>query len=800
MWLADLQADLRYAARNLAKNPGFTLVAVLTLALGIGANTAVYSAIDAAFFRPLPFPEPERLVRLRGVIVPFAETGTPRGPTPVPLTDVYAIRDVFSRSAAYATGAWNLGTGVEPLRVAVTFATTEFFETLGRQALLGRTFAPEETRGSGSGVTVLSHRLWRSQFGGDPAMVGRTVTLNEASYEVVGVMPEDFRFPAEAQLWVPLPVPYPATLISAFRNFLPSTVIARLGAGVTLPHAVERLQALREAQSSSEPPADPVTPLQRSLVGDRRSALALLMASAGLVLLIACANVANLLLSKASVRHRDMAMCAVLGATRGRILRQLLVESLMLAFVGAALGVVLARVGLPVLAALLPPDLTGLAPAQLDPRVLAFTLGLAALTAVVFGLWPAIGASRTNVGEALKSAGGRPSTRTSGRLKSGLVVAELALACLLVVSAGLMLSSLRALVTSDVGMRIDAVATARLTLPDGTYSSRTSRAEFVRSVLAQLQIAPGVEEAAAINTLPFAQDGGIRLSVMVEGGPEDPRQAPFAPYLMVSPGYFRTMGIPLLSGRDLTWADDETRSVAVINRTLARRLWPGEDALGKRFVLAAGPDITVVGLIDDARTDRLDTEILPQVYLPMQERPQNYLSFVARGPDVDALLGHVRTAVRAVDPSIPIYAAQPMQAVVGETVAPQRTNTLLISAFGALALCLAAVGIYGVLAYSVTQRTREIGVRMALGAHRPDVLALVLRQGLALSALGIGLGLAGAAATTRYLQAMLFEVTPLDPTTFVAVALLFAAVALLASYIPARRATKVDPLVALRYE
>lgn len=794
-WMDDLQRDIQYAGRTLRRDLLFTFVAILTLAVGIGANTAVYSTIDAAFFRPLPFTDPDRLVRLDGVFVPLNEP--PTTATRVSLTDLGAVRDVFAKSAAYATGGWNLGSGVEPVRVQVTFASAEFFETLGHHAFLGRTFAEPETRGDGRAVTVLSHRLWRAQFGSDLAIVGDTISLNELDYQVIGVMPQDFRFPADAQLWVPLPVPYPESLFTAFRNYLPSIVIARLTEDVTLPQASERLHALRPTPPQAESPADSVTPLHRWLVGDRRFALALLMASAALVLLVACANVANLLLARAAGRRRELAMRAALGASRGRLLRQLLAESLVLALLGSGGGLLLARVALPALAALVPRGLAGLAPIQIDGRVLVFTLAVGGLTAVLFGLWPVIGATPDTVGEALT---GQAARRRSGKLGGGLVVAEVALACLLAVGAGLMLTSLRALVTTDVGMRIGSVATARLNLSDGRYASAAARTAFIRAVLDRLRQAPGVEQAAAINTLPFAQEGGIRLAVLIEGRTPDPSQSPYAPYLKTSPGYFQTMGMPLLSGRDLAWRDNRTQSVAVINQTLARRLWPGRDPLGQQFVFAAGPDLTVVGVVGDAHTDRLDAEILPQVYLPIQDRPESYLSIVARGPDVGTVLGHLRTAVRTVDPALPVYAAESLQTVIGATIAPRRTNTLLMTAFGVLALGLAAVGIYGVLAYAVTERTREIGIRMALGAHRPDVLRLVIRQGLTLTAIGIGVGLAAALATTRFLESMLFGVSPLDPLTWVAVPMLFLTAALLASYLPAHRATKVDPLVALKYE
>ncbi len=806
-----LVADIRHAIRFARRTPFVTGLAVLALALGIGATTAVYSAIDAVFLRPLPFRQPQQLVAL-SVGVPFDHNAV-SDKAWLDFTDLVAMPDTFAQHAAFAAGAMNLGTGAEPLRVEVTFVTTGFFALLGHDAAVGRVFTPGETSPGGPRVAVLSARLWRNQFGEEPDILGTTVTLNDVPYEIVGVMPEAFRFPSGAQVWVPLPVPVPIDLVhEAFRNTLPNVVIARLASGVTIDSARERLDVARrayapagsDAERELMPATELVMPLQEWLSeGDHRT-FVVLLASAVLVLLVACANVATLLLSLAATRRREMATHVVVGATRGRLVQRLIVEGLLLALIGAIASVVVAGAGLSLLDALVPRQLTGLAPMRLDLRVLTFALCVAVTTALVFSVWPALASSRVDLDEALKSTGGR-SVATSSRLTRGLVVAEVALACLLVIGAGLMLASLRSLLSTDIGMRTDRVATARLSLPPARYSGRASLADFVERTLEHLEAMPGVRGTAAINTLPMAAEMGIRMRVQrADTVDTPPTEAPVgAPYLVVSPGYFETMGIPLLQGRDVAWTDSNAFPVAVVNRTAAERLWPGEEPVGKRVVYGRMAARTVVGVVGDARISQLNADAGAQIYLPIQDQPQSYLSLVARGAasdDVAPLLARIRDAVHATDPTLPLYAALPMDDVVSGTVVPRRVNTVLIGTFAAIALCLAIIGVYGVLAYSVAQRTREIGIRMAIGAQRAAILALVVRQGLVLVGIGTALGVAAALATTRYLESMLYGVTPRDPATLVAVVLLFAATAVLASYVPARRASTVDPLDALRHD
>jgi predicted permease len=598
------------------------------------------------------------------------------------------------------------------------------------------------------------------------------------------------------------------TVMSAFRNFLPAVLIGRLAPDVTPAQAAERVEAayrrLTSASADSAPgraPQPRIVPLQRSLVGDRRTTLFVLMGSAGLLLVIACANAATLLLARAAVRRREIATHAVLGASRRRLVARLLVESVMLAAGGALAGLSLAAASVSLLSALLPPSLAGLAPMQVDLRVLSFAIAVSALTGIGFGLWPALGGSRVELRTALQDAGGRTVTR--GGVNRSLVVVQVALACVLTVGAALMIGSLRSLLATDVGMRIEEVAAARMNLPPAAYSDSAAVPRFVRSAVEGLAGSPGVAAAAAVNTLPLAREAYVAFRLDHEGATDrhtsEARHS--SPYLVVSPGYFRTMGIPLLRGRDLSWTDSASFPVAVVNLTMAQRFWPGEDPIGKRFLMT---DLrTVVGVVADAQITELGTEIGPQVYLPIQDQPQTYLSLVARRTDdatLAAVTDRIRTAVHRVDPELPLYAAQPMTAVVAEALAPRRLNTLLLSLFGAAAVTLAAIGVYGLLACAVAQRTREIGVRVALGAERRQVLALVVRQGTTLVAVGVGIGMATAAGAARYLQGMLYGVGARDPVTFVSVAIALGVVGLIASAVPARRAAATDPLEALRAE
>jgi putative ABC transport system permease protein len=806
--LQDLVYDVRYGLRQLWAVPHFTAAVVLVLALGIGANTATFSAIDVAFFRPLPFVTPERLVALADVDLPFSRAGL--GQLPVTqksraeLSDFRADSAVFSRVAAYAGhGGLNLVGGAEPARVTIAYVTDDFFETLGRAAAKGRLPTADEFTTGGPKAVVISHSLWLQQFGGDRTALGKTVTLNATPYRVVGVMPNDFRFPAATDVWIPLPLPFTFDVIQAFRNFLPLAAVARLAPGVSVAVAAQHADAIRRHFRTPGPDDVPVSelaiPLQRSLLGDRRTGLLILAGSAALLLLIACANVTNLLLSRAATREREIAVRIVLGATRARLLRQLLIESLLLSLGGATIAIGVGMLSLNVLANALPMALASVTAPRIDLRVLMFTLAFAIVTSVLFGLWPALGASRADLGVTMKlaGAGGGGSQRGGIRVRGVLVVAEVSLAVMLLVGAGLMIESLHTLLRTDSGVRAEHVATGRLTLPAARYRGVATSA-FIDAVLARLRATPGVQSAAAVNALPMEGAGGIALRV-APAEAYDEAHSIIGAYLVATPGYFSVMGVPL-RGADLPAHADGAHKVAVINATMAKALWPNGDAIGRQ--LAFGPERrTVIGVVGDIRTKRLDTAATAQMYFPMSEQPQSYASIVARGnAQSSALLSGLQNAVRATDPLQPVYALRTMDDVIAATVTPQRTNTILLATFGLVAMLLAAIGVYAVLAYSVAQRTREIGVRVALGAQRRDVVALILRQGSTLTLIGLTIGLVGAYVLSRLLESMLYQVNAHDGLVFAASASALALVAMLATLAPALRATRVDPITALRHD
>jgi putative ABC transport system permease protein len=795
--------DLRYALRKLRQQPAFSLSVVLVLALGIGAATTMFSAVDAALLRPLPFQRDDRLVVLDGVNIPTR--GNTR-PTSFYIDDARAMGDVFTHVAAYAPGGLNLAGSGMPARTRVALVTVDLFATLGVQPARGRGFTAEEGTLEGPRVAILSDGLWRRQFGGDPAVLGREVRLNEVPHRIVGIMPPRFGFPEDAELWLPLPVPNDFSRWEAFRQYMPSTVLARLAPGVTAAQAAARVHGAvqaRRGEALDEPAAEFARPFRDVLVGNRRTALVVLMGATALVLLVACANATNLLLARATARRAEIALRAALGAGRLRIVRQLLVESLALAVAGGLLGVALAYASLDALGALMPKALAGTVPAHVDLRVLGFALALALATGLVFGLWPALGASRTNANETIKSAAAGAITREGARLRRAFVVAELALALTLAVGAGLMLRSFAALLDTDGGVRAEGVATLELALANARYANSEARRQFVVDLLARLERTPGVTTAAVLNELPMRGAGGVAYSIHREGRKPAPGDEPmFAQEMQVTADYFRTLGIPLLRGRVPRPTADSAAGEVVINQTLARRLWPGENPLGQRLGLMMAPSRTVVGVVGDVRIQSLDDdEIIPQMYVPLTEQAAADLAVVARGALPPSKLGGLlREAVRAVDQDQAVYNVRPMDEVIAGAIAPRRVNTLLITIFGLVAVALAAVGVYGVVAYGVARRAREIGIRVALGATARDVLGLVLREGLALAAAGLALGLAGAWALRRVLESLLYGVAPDDPAAFAGAAAVLVVIALVATLLPARQALRVDPARTMRVE
>jgi putative ABC transport system permease protein len=812
-WLertGDWLQDLRYGVRLLWHHRGFSAAVIATLALGTGATTAVFSAVDAALLRPLPFPAPARLVELPYVVLPFSPRGQTEHPEPRPtVRSVGQLTDVFSGVAAYAVGGLNLSGVGSPLRIKTGVVTEGFFRTMGVSPAQGRTFSPEEGRPNGPLVTVISHGLWQRQFGGQPA-VGQTIRLNGRASQVIGIMPPGFRFPEDVDLWTPLTVPMTFRSFEAFQGYVPSTVIARLAPGVHREVAADRLRVLwrmlpaDRLEEVRNAVAEPVRPLQHTLVGDRRTPLLILLGATGLLLLIACVNVTNLLLAHAATRERELAVRTVLGASRGRLIRQLLVQSLVLSLAGAAAGLLLAYATLGLVSGLLPRTLLDVAAPTLDGRLLGFAAGLALVTGVAFGLLPALGAGRTDAQSAMKSGGGHGTTAARrGRTRRILVTAELALALMLLAGSGLMLRSFRAVLATETGFDREQVASLQLSFDRTSYPSSTALVSVIERLLERIRRIPGIEAAGTINDLPLTLSGGISIQVNPEEGPvKEPWKA--ARYLKADAGYFRTMGIRLLSGRLMTPADDSLApAVMVIGETMAREVWPGQNPLGKRIRLL-DPDTVgyraVIGVVSDVR-ENPEREAAWQMYYPIHESSPNRVALVVRGslPERE-LLAALRTAVREVDPNQPIYEVRTLNDLMQSTLTARRSNTALITVFGGLALLLAVVGVYGVMAYGVALRTRELGIRAALGARRSDLVRLVVREGLGVGLLGAGIGLGGALALSGLLRSLLYGVEPTDPLTLAGAALLLLVPVLAATLIPARRAARMDPVEIMRSE
>jgi predicted permease len=810
--LGDLKHDLRYGARMLWKNPGFTAVAVVALALGIGANSAIFSVVNTVLLRPLPYREPGRLVM---VWEDDAKHGYPNDtPAAANYIDWRDQNNVFEGMAAMADQSYNLTGSGDPERIDGKKVSANLFELLGVAPLHGRAFAAEEDRPGANKVVILGHALWQRRFGSDTGVVGRTLTLNGEAHTVVGVMPQSFQFPdRQAELWTPIAFTQQE---AANRNRHYLKVVARLKPNVTLEQARAEMStiAARLQQQYPEQNTDlgaSVQPLHEHLVGDIRPALLVLLGAVGFVLLVACANVANLLLARAAVRQKEIALRTALGASRMRLVRQFLTESVLLAALGGLVGLLLSVWGVTLLKSFIPENISQVKAISVDARVLGFTVLVTLLTGLVFGLAPAFQASKFNLNETLKE-GGRDAAAARGgnRVRGLLVVAEVAVSLVLLVGAGLLINSFLRLRSVDPGYRTDNLLTMSVVLPQQKYPDHARRTAFYTDMIRRVEQLPGVRSAGVTNWIPLVMQGDS-ISVSVEGQPNPAPGQGKLPVLVtrvVSPRYFDSMGIRLLQGRVFEEGKDRVDSpcVLVIGEAVARKYWPGESAVGKRIApgRAESDDdwCQVVGVVNDVRQRELASEPTPQMYLTYEQAgffAPRFLVVKTEG-DPLALAGTVRKTVWEVDGDQPVSNVNTMEGVLSESLARQRFSTLLLGVFAGLALVLAAVGIYGVMSYSMAQRTREIGIRMALGAQRRDVLKLAVGQGLRLVAVGVLLGLAGALALTRVMSSLLFGVSATDPATLVTISLILIAVALVASYIPARRAAKVDPLIALRYE
>jgi len=812
--IGSLTQDIRYGVRNLGRTPGFTAVAVLTLALGIGANTAIFSVVENVLLKPLPYPHPENLVEIWNTYPPQIPKA---GISPGDYADWHERATGFSEMGAYGntTKGFNLTGDGESQRVLVGYASSDLFPMLGARVVVGRSFVPEENRTGGAPIAILGHRLWQSRFGGDAAVVGRTVTLDNKRYTVVGILPAGFQFLRWADLWMPLGQ-FDDDLTEHIHHAF--AVVARLKPGISLAQARDEIGRLNQQEAIAYPDAHKgfgvlVQKLQDPSAASLRSTLLVLFGAVGLVLLIACANIVNLLLVRNAAREREVAIRTALGASPWRMIRQLLTESTLLSLLGGVLGVFFAIAGLKALMALVPGDLAILNGTCLNGWVLGFTIAICLATGLICGLLPAARTLRTNLAGVLKQ--GSKGASSSGRHKTHnlLVISEVAMALVPLIGAGLLLRSFQHLLEVDPGFRADHILTMEIEQPALSFAqiNQLSQEEQLKlgekqsrqfeQIAEQIRALPGVKEAGGIDDLPLGNEFRQASRFVIEGQPLPASGArPIAQTRTVSLSYFSSLGIPLRAGR--TFHEDDWKVLhIVINETMARRYWPEGDAIGKRVNFCSlDPKpcwFSIIGIVGNVHQFGLDAELTFDSYFAGGWTP--YL-VVRTASDPVSIAAAVTDVVHKVDPNLPITHMTTMDGLISDSVSPRRFSAVLVGIFAALALLLAAIGIYGVMSYTVSQRRQEIGLRMALGAQLTNVRRMILGQTLKLTLIGVGLGLAGAFAVARFLSSLVFGVGPYDPVTFFSVALLLIVVALAASYVPARRAMRVDPIVALRYE
>jgi len=795
---------MKAAIRNLLQKPGLNALVIVALALGLGANTAVFSVVNGVLFTPFAFEEIENLLIIRDTKLPqFPEFSV----SPGNFIDWQKSATAFENMGAWSNTRFNLLEGSEPEALRGVFVTASLLPTVRVKPMIGRAFLPEEDQVGKSNVVILSHRLWQRRFASDAAVLGRSVNLSGRSYTVVGVMPPKQSFPnSDIDLWTPIAFDG-ATLQNHGSHYLGA--VARLKNGVSFEKATGELETIARRLEEAYPNSNKgwgvkTIPLVEVSVGTVRQSLWILLGAVAFVLLIACANVANLLLVRSNARQREMAIRVAIGASRWQVMRQVLTESLMLSLLGGAAGLMLANWGIDALLTLAPTVLPRTQEIRLDATVFSFTFLISVATGLMFGLLPALQSSTPNLNDALKEGGrGSVTSRRRQRVRHILVVSEVGLSMILLVGAGLLIRSFNRLEQVNPGFDPRNALAVSMSLPSTKYAQEDDRRRFVSRVLEEVQSIPGVQAAGVGHVAPFNSDWVV--SIIVDGRPRPaPGESLSTNYYSVTPQYFKAMGIPLKSGR--LFADSDTKDsprVAVISESFAKRLFPNEDPIGKRVILTQGPEAwrEIVGIVGDVKHYGLDRETTLQAYEPFMQIPFSGLTFIVRAEgDLSSVSSAIRARVRSVDKDQPIITLRPMDEVVAASIGQRRFSTVLLTAFAGIALLLASVGLYGVMAYLVTQRTHEIGLRMALGAPRVNVLRLILGQGMLLTIIGLAVGLAGAFALTRLMGTMLFEVTATDPITFAGIPFVLAAVALLACYVPARRATKVDPIIALRYE
>jgi putative ABC transport system permease protein len=821
--MTTLWQDIRYGARMLLKNPGISFVVILALALGIGANTAIFSVVNAVLLRPLPYDQADRLVFLN-------ETSKSMDDISISypnFSDWRSQNHSFENIGVCNRSSYNLTGGGEPERILTAQCSADLLSALKVQPLLGRFYNNEEDKSGGTPVAVLSYALWQRRFGGQQSIVNQQLTFNNKSYTVIGVMPETFQYPSRAEMWVPVGQLSGDVNWQQRGNHPGLYGVARLKSGVTFAQAkadMDNLAANLEKQYPDQIAGNGVRmqPLLEVFVSDVRPTLWVLFAAVGFVLLIACANIANLLLAKAGARQKEMAIRAAMGAGRWRIARQLLTESLLLSLIGGGFGLLIARWGVKLILYISPNAIPRSREIGLDWKVLVFTLGVAFVTGILFGLVPAMQAGVVDVHETLKETG-RGVTRRHW-LRSSLVIVEVGTTLVLLIGAGLMIRSFYRLQKVNPGFSYEHLTSFSVSIPQKKYPTEEQRSQFFNRLLQNIDALPGIEASAAASGLPLGNNGW-QTSFQVDGKPIPPKaQTPLMEACLVTSDYFSAMSIPLrrgryfnehddrswLAGKDLSKLNEGQRGIAglnvlVIDEEFARRYWPGEEAVGKRIRLGTqegAPLLTVIGVVGRVKMEGLNQDSnRVQGYFAFSQMPFSGMTVLAKAAgDPNQLIASMRQQVKAIDSDQPIYNIRTMNEIRADSVAPERLNLALLSIFAGLALVLAVVGIYGVMSYSVTQRTHEIGIRMAIGAQPRDVFRMVIGQGMALALIGIAFGLAGAFGLTRLMATMLFGVEPTDPVTFASIAVLLMLVALVACYVPSRRATKVDPMVSLRYE